>query len=126
KYICYLVQTETDINKFAQVYFEENLSTAYDWLNRFLSYINDSRDDIKAFLTRYSIIPTQQDGIFKPYVESLHREDNPKYFDDDLKTIAKEHGSYNPKEYLVDNKITVADFRITDVSFVTKHIDKLF
>ncbi|MBB2150558.1 sacsin N-terminal ATP-binding-like domain-containing protein [Pedobacter gandavensis] len=140
KYICYLIQKETTISQFAQLYFDENLETAYNWLNRFLTYINESREDIKGFLTKYHIIPTQQNktlvqekdieiqhhGVFKAYTEDLFKEDNSRYFDEDLKIIALEKCNYNPKEYLIANKITVTDFRTTDVNFVTKHIDRLF
>lgn len=126
KYICYLIQKEIKINQFADVYFEADINIAYDWLNRFLNYVNDSREDIKAFLTRYNIIPTQNEGVFKAYNEHLYKEDNPNYFDDELKIIAKEKCNFNSGEYLIKNEIKVADLRTTDIEFITKHIDKLF
>lgn len=140
KYICYLVQEEVTMTQFAKVYFEEDLKTAYDWLNRFLNYVNASRDDIKLFLTKYNVIPTQNTkivikdggepteckGVFKAYEEVLYKEDNPRYFDEDLKILAQDYCNYNSKEYLIADEIKVADFRTTDVNFITKHIDKLF
>lgn len=139
KYICYLIQQEVTMSQFAEKYFENDLIAAYRWLNRFLKYVYDSREDIQNFLTKYHIVPTQQylsrkenevviqfDGVFKPYTESLFKEDNPKYFDEDLKLIVSENCNCNPKEYLIDNRITDVDFRSTDVNLVTKHIDKLF
>lgn len=139
KYICYLIEQEITMTQFAEKYFESNLDSSYDWLNKFLKYINASREDIKIFLTKYKIVPTQQslikeeneaeiqlEGIFKAYTESLFKEDNPKYFEEDLKLIAIENCSYDPKEYLIDNRMTNVDFRSTDVNLVTKHIDKLF
>lgn len=126
KYICYLIQNEISMSQFAKTYFEENLETAFIWLNSFLNYINDSRDDIKGFLSRYKIIPVQHDGNFKPYSESLNKEDNSKYFDEELKTITQEHCNFNSKEYLIKNEIKVESFRETSVEFITRHIDKLF
>ncbi|MCX2483761.1 sacsin N-terminal ATP-binding-like domain-containing protein [Pedobacter sp. MR2016-24] len=140
KYFCYLVQNEITMTQFAKVYFEEDLKAAYYWLNRFLNYLNSSRDDIKLFLTKYKVVPTQNtkmviqdgqepskwNGVFKAYEELLYKEDNPRYFDEDLKTIVQDHCNYNPKEFLIANEIQVADFRTTDVNFITKHIDKLF
>lgn len=126
KYICYLIHKEIKINQFANVYFESDINTAYDWLNRFLNYVNDSRDDVKAFLTRYNIIPTQNNGIFKAYSEYLYKEDNPNYFDDELKIIAREKCNFNSGDYLIKNEIKVADLRTTNIEFITKHIDKLF
>ena len=140
KYICYLIQSEKSMSQFAKAYFEDEVETAYSWLNSFLTYLNESRDDIKGFLTKYQVIPTQHhhtlvkedgvsiqvQGIFKAYTEDLFKEDNPRYFEEDLKLIVLGNCNYNPKEYLIANKITVADLRTTDVNFVTKHIDKLF
>ncbi|OXA84956.1 sacsin N-terminal ATP-binding-like domain-containing protein [Flavobacterium hercynium] len=126
KYICYLIQKEIKINQFADVYFNGNIILTYDWLNRFLNYINDSREDIKAFLTRYNIIPTQNDGIFKAYSEYLYKEDNPDYFDEELKIIAKEKCIFNSGDYLIKNEIQVSDLRTTNIELITKHIDKLF
>lgn len=140
KYICFLIQEGITMSQFAQLYFGENLETAYDWLNRFLTYLNGSRDDIKGFLTKYKVIPTQHHhtfvkedgvsielyGVFKAYTEDLFKEENPRYFDEDLKAIVLGNCNYNPKEYLITNMVTVADFRTTDVNFITKHIDKLF
>lgn len=139
KYVCYLIEQEVTMSQFAEKYFQNDLTTAYSWLNRFLKYVNDSREDIQNFLTKYHIVPTQQyvirkegdieirlEGVFKAYKENLFREDNPRYFDDDLKVIVQENYNYSPKEYLIDNRITDVGFRTTDVNFVTKHIDKLF
>lgn len=140
KYICYLIQKETTMDQFAQTYFDANLNTAYDWLNGFLIYINESRDDIKGFLIKYKIIPTQNyldlvkedgvsiqfNGVFKAYTEDLFKEDNSRYFDEELKVIVVENCNYNPKEYLIANEVSVRDLRTTDVNFITKHIDKLF
>lgn len=140
KYTCSLIQNEISMSQFAKAYFEGDLETAYSWLNRFLTYINESRDDIKGLLTKYNVIPTQNSktitennqvltehiGLFKAYKEDLFKEENSRYFHEDLKTIVQENCNINPKEYLIANEITVADLRTTDVNFVTKHIDKLF
>ena len=139
KYICYLIEQEITMTQFAEKYFESSLDSAYDWLNRFLKYINDSRDDIKIFLTKYKIIPTQQslikeenetkiqlEGVLKAYTENLFKEDNPKYFDADLKLIIQSICNYNPNEFLITNKVTEGNFRTTDVNFLTKHIDSIF
>lgn len=140
KYICSLIQNEVSISQFAKTYFEENLETAFIWLNSFLTYINQSRDDIKGFLTKYKVIPTQDNktiaqndntsvehnGLFKAYQEDLYKEENSRYFQEDLKIIVRENCNVNPKEYLIANEITVSDLRTTDVNFITKYIDKLF
>lgn len=126
KYICWLIQKENNINHFAKKYFEENIDSTYDWLNRFLTYLNDSRDDIKGFLTRYNVVPTQENGVFKSDSENLFKEDNPAYFDEELKTIVKEKCGFNSKEHLIKNQITVNGFRSTTVDILTRHIDKLF
>lgn len=139
KYICHLIEQETTMTQFTEKYFVSDLDSAYDWLNRFIKYINDSRDDIKIFLTKYKIIPTQQslikeenetkiklEGVFKAYTESLFKEDNPKYFDADLKLIIQSICNYDPNEFLITNKVTEGNFRTTDVNFLTKHIDSIF
>lgn len=139
KYVCYLIQQEVTMSQFAEKYFENDLVTAYSWLSKFLKYVNDSREDIQTFLTKYKIIPTQQylikkeneveiqlEGVFKAYTENLFKEDNPKYFDEDLKLIVQENCNYNPKEYLIDNRIIDIEFRVTDVNFLTRHIDSIF
>ncbi|RYF26661.1 MAG: hypothetical protein EOO42_00815 [Flavobacteriales bacterium] len=140
KYICFLIQEEVTMSQFAKLYFEENIDAAYGWLNRFLTYITGSRDDIKGFLTKYKIMPTQHhhefiegdsvsiklNGVLKAYTEDLFKEENSRYFEEDLKVVTLENCNYNPKEYLIANEVTIADLRTTDVNFITKHIDKLF
>lgn len=126
KYICYLIEKEMKFSKFTHIYFNGNSELAYDWLNKFLNYLNESREDIKSFLGKYNVIPTQHDGIFKAYSDDLFREDNPEYFDLELKKIVKDKCQFVAEEYLISNEVKVDDFRATNVDFITKHIDKLF
>ncbi|MGB3344827.1 MAG: hypothetical protein WBA61_13040 [Aequorivita sp.] len=51
KYICWLIQKEVTVIQFSNNYFQGNLEITYQWLNKFLNYIFQSREDIKNFVT---------------------------------------------------------------------------
>lgn len=125
KYICSLIQQEKNITQFSQTYFQGNLESAYLWLNKFLDYITQSREDIKGFLTRYNIIPVQNED-FVSYSETIFKESNPYYFDESLKIIVKDYCQIDSGKFLIKNEITNESFRTRDVEIITKPIDKLF
>ncbi|GEM_PF-1091079 len=125
KYVCWLIQNEETFDSFKETYFCNNEEVAYLWLDRFLSYIIQSRDDIKGFLTKYKIIPVQN-GKFVYDSESIFREENSEYFDDFLKDIVTNNCKHDIRAQLVSNQLSLSEFRSTNVAIITDKIDNLF
>lgn len=125
KYICGLIHEQQHFNSFVQTYFENNEELAYKWLSSFINYINSSREEIKAFISKYKIIPVQ-DGSFVNDSESIFKEDDSRYFDETLKDIVKDHCRYAVRSFLVSNELNISNFRKTPVSIITDKIDNLF
>lgn len=125
KYLCWLIQEEQNFNSFAQRYFENNEELAYKWLSSFINYINTSRDDIKGFIAKYKIIP-MQDGNFVSDSESIFKEENSKYFDENLKDIVKDYCQFPVRSFLISDKLNISNFRSTSVAIITDKIDNLF
>lgn len=125
KYICWLIQKEVTIIQFSNNYFQGNIEVTYGWLNKFLNYIFQSREDIKNFLSKYNVLPAQDDR-FVSDSESLFQENNPNYFEESLKEIVQKFCSQNPKSFLLKNQVIIEGFRKVDVEIITKPIDKLF
>lgn len=125
KYLCWLIQEEQNLESFSNTYFDQQDDVAYQWLSKFINYINASRDDIKNYISKYKIIPLQN-GLFTADVETIFKEDNTKYFDKVLKDIVREHGKFNVYSYLISNELSINNFRETNVSILTDRIDNLF
>lgn len=125
KYLCWLIQEEQTFESFSNTYFSQNNELAYQWLSKFINYINSSRDDIKNYISKYKIIPLQN-GLFTADAENIFKEDNPKYFDKVLKDIIKEYANFNVYTQLISNDLAINNFRETNVSILTDKIDDLF
>lgn len=125
KYLCYLIQKEHNFKSFSKSYFNENEIIAYEWLSKFINYINSSRDDIKGFSTKYNIIPNQN-GVFIADSENIFKEDNQKYFEEFLKDIVEEKCGVEVRSKLISNNLSIKNFRETDVGILTDKIDNLF
>ncbi|MBJ2126595.1 sacsin N-terminal ATP-binding-like domain-containing protein [Flavobacterium sp. IB48] len=124
KYLCWLIEKEVTLNSFNSTYFQDE-DSAYNWLNKFINYISQSRDDIKGFLTKYKIIPVQ-DGNFVADSESIFKEDDSRYFDETLKSIVKDNCQFSVKSFLISNKLNILNYRKASVSIITDKIDNLF
>jgi len=124
KYVSMLIEKSKDFATFSETYFRNDSSKTYEWLNRYLTFVcrnDESRDT--AF--KYSIILTQ-DGKFKKN-ENLIRENNPEEFETIFKDMIKDYlGKGDPREYLIDTKISNDYLTQKDADFLTEQIDKLF
>ena len=125
KYLCWLIENELTFNSFKTTYFQDDEDSAYNWLNKFLNYISQSRDDIKGFLSKFKIIPVQ-DGNFVSDSESIYKEEDSKYFDDILKDIVRDNCNFSVRSFLISNKLSITNFRKAPISIITDKIDNLF
>jgi hypothetical protein len=125
KYVCLLIEKSEDFATFSKTYFQDNPTTTYDWLNRFLTFVcrnEDGRDT--AF--KYSIVLTQ-DGNFKKYEGNLFREDKPEDFEVLFKDLIKNYiDKGDPRGYLIDTRITCEQLAVKGADFLTDQIDRLF
>ncbi|UOE37470.1 hypothetical protein [Chryseobacterium oryzae] len=126
KYISHLIETQNTTVNFTKTYFGDNEIACFEWINDFLSHVFSMSDEVKTVLFQRRIIPMQT-GDFKDYSEFRFLEDNPKYFDETVKSIYKTFtGKGDPKGFLIDNRIKTEAIKKINIDILTKEIDKLF
>lgn len=126
KYISHLIETESSVENFAKKYFDEDETACFEWFNDFLTHVFSMSEENKTILFQRKIIPVQT-GDFREYSEFRFLEDNPKYFDDQIKNIYKIHTSKgDPRSFLIDNRIQIDAIRKISIDILTKDIDKIF
>ena len=101
KKIAKLIDSAGNVEKFAENYFNNNLSTAINWIGSFIESLTDN--DLQKYSTNYQIIPNQ----INAFVQKL--PDTPKIdnqLDEDLKIVAENY-DWNIRKELVHNSISV-------------------
>jgi hypothetical protein len=126
KYICHLIEKSIKPSTFSQQYFEGHSESMFEWMNKFLDYVFELKSDNNATILKRKIIPTQADE-FVEYSDFIFSEQNPKYFDNVIKSIYTEFCKKgDARRFLVDNRIQVDGIRKSSVEILTNHIDKIF
>jgi len=126
KYICHLLEKSVRPSAFSQQYFEGHSESMFEWMNKFLEYVFELKSDNSSTILKRKIIPTQADE-FVEYSDYIFSEQNPKYFDDTIKSIYNEFCEKDDaRKSLVDNRIQIEGIRKSSVEILTNQIDKIF
>lgn len=126
KYLCQLIEKIDKPSVFANTYFQSSELEAFDWFNRFLSYVFAVDDDAREVILKFRIIPNQIDQ-FIVYRDYVFAEDFPEYFTDSIKDILRDYTSKgDPRRFLIDRRIQFEGIRKKEVYTITKPIDELF
>lgn len=126
KYICGLIEKIAKPSLFAVEYFQGNIQVCFDWLNDFLEFIFGLQDESKEVILKRRIIPIQTD-VFRAYDDNVFAENEPKYFNDTIKDIYRDHAKkIDPRSFIVDIRIKVESIRRKNVEELTNEIDKIF
>jgi hypothetical protein len=126
RYICFLIEQAEKPSAFAQIYFEGNEESCFEWYNLFLNHVFATQEDSKEVILKKNIIPVQSDD-FKPYNDFIYAEADSQYFDDTIKDIFKEYTPHgDPRRNIVATQIRNSEIRTKSIEVITYEIDKLF
>ena len=126
KYVCYLIEKDKKPTVFAQNYFGGNVENCFFLLNDFLRFIFTSQEETKDAALKRNIIPTQAD-IFHPYHDFIFAEQNSEYYDDSIKNIYRDYTDKgDPRNFIIDNRISFEELRRKEVDSISNEINKLF
>ena len=124
KYVSMLIGKSKDIKTFSEGYFSGDEDKSIVWLNDYLEFVCGSEEN-RDTAFKYEIILTQNGKFKKP--DGLICEKNPEEFEPLFKEVVKNYcNKGDPKDYLVDSRISTATLPFEEVEFLTNQIDNLF
>jgi len=125
KYVCWLIDRTQSFKAFCTIYFQDDQSAAYSWLNTMIEILYRTTD-YQALLSTNAVIPMQS-GKFRRLEQNVYREDKKERFDPVLKELYSTYTAKgNATDLLVANEITIELLPWTTVDLLAKPIDELF